>query len=206
MSNVIGARIEAAAWGRRRLFRWPVLYFSFALFVLDAFVMGQGLVAAVILLCVGACLLPKAYLFSLAGRNNRPILRIAGGLVIAAVAIMLTINFNNRVAQDRAERLVAAIESYRAVNGSYPVDLDRLVPGYVEDVPIAKYTLSFNRFVYLNRGDRVILGYVDVPPFGRPYYDFLAKRWLYLEDSRRPDHFATAAMFSPPRAVSRPAR
>ena len=206
MSSVIVIGIEAAAWGGRHLLRRAVLYFAFALFVLDAFVMGQGLVAAVILLCVGAWLLPKAYLFSLAGRNSRPILRFAGALAIAAVAIMSTINFNNRVAQDRAEGLVAAIESYRSVNGSYPADLDQLVPGYVEDVPIAKYTMSFNRFVYLNRGDRAFLGYVDIPPFGRPYYDFLAKRWRYLEVSRRPADFAAAAMFSPTRSASTPAR
>jgi hypothetical protein len=181
MSSVNVAGIDTAAWGGRRLLRWPALYFAFALFVLDAFVMGQGLVAAVILFSVGVWLLPKACLFSLAGRNSRPILRLASVLAVAAVAIMLTINFNNGVAQGRAERLVTAIESYRAINGRYPADLGDLVPGYVDDVPIAKYTLSFNRFIYMNRGDRVALAYVDTPPFGRPYYDFITKHWRYVQ-------------------------
>jgi hypothetical protein len=181
MSSVNIAGVGTAAWGGRRLVRWPALYAALALFVLDAFVMGQGLVAAVILLSVGAWLLPKAYLVSLAGRNSRPILRLSAVLALAAVAIMLTINFNNGLAQARAQRLVGAIEAFRAVNGRYPAVLDDLVPAYVDDVPIAKYTLSFNRFLYRNRGDRVVLGYVDIPPFGRPYYDFIGKRWRYFD-------------------------
>ena len=161
--------------------RWPALYFALSIFVLDALVMGQGLMAALTLIGVGVWLLPKAYLFALIGRNVWPTLRLATVLGIAAIAIMLTINFNNGVARDRAEHLVRAIESYRSVTGRYPADLADLVPGYVHTVPKAKYTLSFNRFIYLNRGERVSLAYVDVPPFGRPYYDFRGRAWRYID-------------------------
>ena len=181
MSDIKAIDVLAAPMPGQRLMRWPALYFALTLFVLDALVMGQGLVAALTLIGVGVWLLPKAYLFALIGRNAWPTLRLAAVLGVAAIAIMATINFNNGVAHERAEQLVGAIESYRTVTGRYPADLDDLVPGYVQTVPRAKYTLSFNRFIYLNRGDRVSLAYVDVPPFGRPYYDFHGHAWRYID-------------------------
>ncbi len=181
MSNIKAANAIAVPALRYRLMRWPALYFAFTLFILDAFVMGQGLVAAVILIGVGAWLLPKAYLYARVGRNVWPTLRLAAVLAVASVAIMLTINFNNEVARERAEQLVRAIESYRTVTGRYPAELGELVPGYVQAVPRAKFTLSFNRFIYLNGDDRISLAYTDVPPFGRPYYDFRGRAWRYFD-------------------------
>lgn len=181
MPNTKPLDVMAAPMPGQLLMRWPALYFAFTLFVLDALVMGQGLVAALTLIGVGVWLLPKAYLFVLVGRNAWPTLRLAAVLGVAAIAIMVTINFNNGIARERAEQLVQAIESYRTITGRYPADLDDLVPGYVHTVPRAKYTLSFNRFIYRNRGAEVSLAYVNVPPFGRPSYDFRGRAWRYFD-------------------------
>lgn len=167
------ARTESArAW-----IHWPALSLGGFLFVLDAFVMGQGFVAAVILLGVGAWLLPKAWLLRLAGRSAWPTLRLAAILAVAAFGIMVTINANNAVARERARDLVAAIETYRAINGRFPSSLEALAPAYVASVPHARYALSFNRFIYRRHGGTASLAYVDVPPFGRVVYDFGTRRW-----------------------------
>lgn len=181
MTSVDLTQFGMAARRRPRLLHWPAFYAAAALFLLDAFIMGQGMIAAAILLGVAVWLVPKAALFFAAGRNGWPTTRLALLLAATAVAIMLTINLNNTLAQQRAQQLIAAIEIYRAASGRYPPTLDALVPGYIDTIPQAKYTLTFNRFLYLNRARRVSLAYVDVPPFGRPSYDFANRRWGYSD-------------------------
>jgi hypothetical protein len=112
------------------------------------------------------------------GLATGPTFRLGLVLSLCAIAIMVTINFNNKLAQQRANTLVSAIAHYRALAGHYPPALDDLVPVYIDAVPRAKYTLSFNRFEYDNFGERVMLSYADAPPFGRIGYDFSERRWL----------------------------
>jgi len=89
---------------------------------------------------------------------------------------------NNRLAEHRATELVTVIEQYKIDNGVYPDNLDALIPQYIESVPRAKFTLgSTNEFKYLNNDNKPIFFYVDFPPFGRPFYNFISKEWDYMD-------------------------
>ena len=181
MTGVGLLQVNGVATPRVAWWRWPALYLASALFVLDALIMGQGLLAASMLLVVITWLVPKATLFFMVGRNGWPVARLAALLAAAAVAIMLTINFNNGLAARRAQRLISAIELYRAASGHYPDSLEVLIPRYLETIPPAKYTLAYNRFLYSKHPRRVVLGYVEVPPYGRSFYDFERRRWDFLD-------------------------
>lgn len=171
---------SSAARPRRGGWR-AALLLAVTLFVLDALLLGQGLLAGLILVTIFGWLVPKALLLVKVERDARPTVRLALLLAFTAVAIMLTINANNRLARQRALGLVKAVEIYRAVHGRYPLALDALVPRYLAEVPRAKYTLAFGDFVYQREDDRALLGYVEVPPYGRPCYDFAARRWQDID-------------------------
>ena len=152
-------------------------YLALLLFAADALWLGQGLLAALLFVTVCGWLLPKALLLSKVRRNAWPTVRLALLFSLTAVAIMAAININNHLARQRATHLIKAIDIYRASNGRYPLALEALVPRYITAIPRAKYTFAFNRFVYQQFDRRAVLGYIEVPPFGRPCFDFAERRW-----------------------------
>lgn len=160
--------------------RWPALYLAALLFVLDALVMGTGLLAAALWVLAVGWLIPKALLLFAVRRDGRSPARLAALLVLTAVAIMLTIGANNGLARRRAADLISAVELYRAASGHYPESLAVLVPAYLDEVPNAKYALAYKQFVYFKHQGRAALGFIEVPPYGRPFYDFERRRWDYL--------------------------
>ena len=176
------APLAAPDHGNRGLPRGLTLAALTALYCLDALVLGLGFVAFGLLL-VSLALVAKWLLLratpSGATAQHRTA-RLALSLTLCAVAIMVTINLNNQLARERANRLVAAIDHYRAIAGRYPQRLEDLVPTYIDAVPRAKFTLSFNRFDFAHRQDGAVLAYAQTPPFGRAIYDFKAQRWEAL--------------------------
>ena len=173
--------LTATAPLARRWWRRPAPLLALGLFVLDGLLLGQGLVAALLLMLVGGLLLPKALLLFKLRRDGWPVLRLALLFTLTALAIMLTISGNNRLARDRAMAVVEAVDTYRGVHGRYPLSLDALVPRYLSAVPRAKYALAFDDFLYEREGNGARLGYVEVPPFGRPCYDFTLRRWQEID-------------------------
>jgi len=157
-----------------------VLLVAVLLFAADALLLGQGLLAALLLMTVCGWWIPKAMLLIKVRRDAWPTLRLAVLFGLTAVAIMIAINVNNQLARHRATRLIQAIDVYRAAHGRYPLALDALVPRYIGAIPLAKYTLAFNRFDYRQAEQRARLSYVEVPPFGRPCFDFAERRWRYI--------------------------
>lgn len=150
-----------------------------ALFVVDALVFSQGffstLVAGIMCLVVLARL-------AVAGSGTRlPLAKKLSLWVLLPVATIGTISANNALAKSRAETVIAAVHAYRAKHGVYPAALENLVPEFLPSVPRAKLTLGFHRFEYLVREDKAWLHYTSVPPFGRPTYNFAARRWGYLD-------------------------
>ena len=99
------------------------------------------------------------------------------GLVWANNAVQLG------VAEANAQRVVAACEAYRAANGRFPEKLDKLVPQYLNDVPLAKYCLGpSSRFFYSSSDTGpTILFWQVVPPHYRKIYNFETRRWSYLD-------------------------
>src|ERR1700722_13777143 len=58
--------------------------------------------------------------------------------------------FQPRGAGSNGQRIVAACEEYHAANGRFPRDLDKLVPKYMNSVPVAKYSLGpWSKFIYV---------------------------------------------------------
>ena len=159
----------------------PELPAAVSLYGLDALVLGQGFVALGLSLLVTLWLLPKWLLLRATRQSGRATARWSVSLGLCAVAIMLTINFNNHLARQRAGELVSAINHYRAVAGAYPQALDDLVPVYIDAIPRAKYTLSFNRFEFANQNGRRYLAYAETPPFGRVFYDFGLHQWVVTD-------------------------
>jgi hypothetical protein len=87
----------------------------------------------------------------------------------------------SRIAKANAERIIAACEKFHAGNGRFPDTLDELVPEYMPFIPRAKYCLEWNKYQYINIEGNPILLWVDIPPFGRPTYNFQNRRWGYLD-------------------------
>ena len=103
------------------------------------------------------------------------------GVFLGALALVIVmVNVNARIAPLRAQRLIDAIESYRAATGDYPQKLDDLVPKFIDGVPRAQYTLG-GEFFYLR------LAPTEPPtlrynPHGMDHciYFFKDKRWTYM--------------------------
>lgn len=154
---------------------------AFLLFVVDAFVLNQGILALVILLVVLPFILVRA-LFAL---KNRPLLKQRFLSVFiyafAAVLIMGSINANNATAKKRAITITAACEEYRLKHGVYPQALSDLVPVFLKRIPRAKYAVSNSRFEYRAGQDGHTLMYTSMPPFGREYYVLEEKQWRHLD-------------------------
>ncbi|MGR8921022.1 MAG: hypothetical protein ACU85V_15510 [Gammaproteobacteria bacterium] len=176
MRGVSGSRRAAGAAGRPRAPFALTLAAVAALYVLDALVLGQGFIAAALLLA-GAAVVPKWLLLARVGRNDGRAAALATLLLASGAGAMFTINANNRLAQARADDLVERVQEYRALAGRFPATLDELVPAYVASVPRAKYTLGFGHFDYSNSDGGVFLAYASAPPFGREVYDFRRQRW-----------------------------
>lgn len=98
--------------------------------------------------------------------------------VIGMVVVMGKVNAY--IAPLHADRLIKAIESYRAANGVYPQQLDDLVPKFIDHVPFAQYTL-LGQFWYVRGGTKEppILWYNPHGMDHRTYY-FETKDWHYL--------------------------
>lgn len=94
--------------------------------------------------------------------------------------VVVMVNVNEYVAPLHADRLIVAIESYRAATGLYPKKLDDLVPRFIDHVPWAQYKFG-GRFWYALGGsaEPPMLWY---NPHGMDHriYRFVTKDWGYL--------------------------
>lgn len=151
------------------------------LVLIDALVFNQGVLSVLVGLWQLLVALPRALMVrKLAAQRGWRLRRIA--LWLAAVAVVLAFNVaSNRLAQMRADTLVAAVKAFHAQHQRYPKALAELVPAFVPEVPRAKYTLVFNRFWYSASDGDAMLFYVALPPFGRPTYTFSRGEWGYID-------------------------
>lgn len=115
------------------------------------------------------------------GHRRERFARLA--IYAAAVASSLTLAaFNDRVAEERAARIVAAVEAYAAVHGRYPERLEELVPRFLPAIPAkAKYALLDRGFQYRTSPGQHILMYTTMAPYGRRYFTFETGRWQTID-------------------------
>jgi hypothetical protein len=112
--------------------------------------------------------------------HRRQTLKGIGICLGALVLVIVMVKVNAYVAPLHAQRVVDAIESYRAAKGVYPKTLDDLVPQFIDHVPYAQYTLG--GFFYYMRGGTTEAPIVFCNPHGMDHrgYDFRTKRWTYV--------------------------
>lgn len=155
------------------------------LFVLDAFVLNQGVVALVIILFVLFVLMPRA-LWALRSSRRLYLERLTktGIYLLACVAVFVANAMQNRMANRRAVEIGQACLAYHAKYRHYPQRLDELVPEFLPSVPLAKYSLGGSAvFFYAWRpdGGEPMLFYEAMPPFGRRFYHMETGRWEFLD-------------------------
>lgn len=148
------------------------IFVSVMLFVMDSMVLGSGILVAVLLIMV----LVKLVELLLLKRREKSVARSCA--LYAGIAIAITIvNFtNSRIAESRANSIIAVCEQYKQDYGKYPEQLSDLVPGYIFNIPLAKYTLYGNRFFYIATRDKHSLVY-SVMLFGERSYNFELHKW-----------------------------
>jgi hypothetical protein len=147
----------------------------------DAILLNQGaisLIAGVYLIFVA---MPRASLARrYAGARKKRLLEI--GVYLGAVALVFALNAaNNEIAARRADRIIVAVEKFHSKTNRFPSALSELVPEFIKRVPLAKYTLGFNSFEYIQNQTDPLLLYVATPPFGRPTYSFARRTWAYID-------------------------
>lgn len=152
------------------------------LFLLDAFLLNQGVIALVTLLVTLFAFLPKALWVV---RKNKQLFRVrmarVGIYLVMAFAVFAANYLNNQMAGRRALALIQACKQFHAKHYRYPDRLEELVPQFMHSVPRAKYTFMYGEFSYYLNGDRPILWYAVFPPFGRRIYNFKSDRWGHLD-------------------------
>jgi hypothetical protein len=150
-----------------------------ALVAIDAFLLNQGVIAALVGVWMLFVALPRAAFGEPAVRRAR-LMRVA--VFLAAALLVFGLNWiNNTIARTRAETLIDAISAFKQTNQRYPRDLGELVPGFLDRVPNAKYTFGHAAFDYIAADENAALMYVAFPPFYRPTYQFKSGRWEILD-------------------------
>lgn len=120
--------------------------------------------------------------------QRKRLLKIGGAIAgLAAVALMLRACYGvfvNKEDQPAADRIVAALEGYKAAKGRYPPTLDTLIPDHLAALPVPR---RFGTIGYapLDGGRGCLVGYYTHRDFLEEY-DCGAKSWVSVEydDSR----------------------
>jgi hypothetical protein len=154
-----------------------VLIVASLFFFFDAVMMNVvclSLLGGIVQVMVG---LPLLFLKQ---EERRQRLRNIGIFLGVLVMVVVMVNVNAYIAPLHADRLIEAIESYRAATGVYPKKLDDLVPKFIDHVPYAQYTIG-GIFWYTGGGttEPPTLWY---NPHGMDHhtYYFKTKDWHYL--------------------------
>ena len=161
---------------------WIIAVIAVALALADTWA-SQGLLA--LALCVVGLLyyLPRA----LGARPEPALFRMrmvkAAVALAAGVAAIAAIALGNRIAEERAGKVIAAVESYKTKRGGYPDRLEQLVPVFLPEVPRAKPFGMLREFKYWRSpaDGQHTLTYTVVAPFGRRLYNFEERRWNALD-------------------------
>lgn len=150
-----------------------------ALIIIDALIMNQGGIAALVLLGVVVIGVPRALL----GAREIRAWRLGNVAIYAAASLsVFALNvLNNRIAAERGAEIATALKAFHVAKGHYPGTLSDLAPDFIARVPRAKYTVGFSEFRYYPQRSPPILFYVALPPFGRMNYRFEKEDWVFVD-------------------------
>jgi len=162
--------------------RRSIIFATFIYFI-DALVYSQGGIAFIVALIAvlgGGTKALIALLKKDKALSKERLIR-AGIYIFMAVMVFISVNLNNRLAVHRANQLIKACNSYYTKHQSYPDKLEDLAPDFITEVPLAKYSLLYNNFIYISGEGRHLLAYYLMPPFGRRIYNLEKGHWGYLD-------------------------
>lgn len=149
------------------------------IFVIDSFVIGAPTFTFFVAIYVVFYLLPVT-LFSI---RNKPKRRFFGNkLLIYGVMVAASLGFYTwdiSMAEQKADRIIGAVNQYYLDEGRYPLSLANLVPGYLPEIP--KPRIVPGVFYYVGAPDDPHLMYAHMPPFGRMSWSFREKKWVELD-------------------------
>lgn len=151
-----------------------------AIFLIDAILLGQGIVAAITVLLMLFYALPRALWAGYKKNRDLRNLRFAKmGIYLGAAALVLAvINIDLHFTRQRADEVIAALNKYQAQRGNYPDKLEALVPEFLPAVPDARISLTQNQFYYHATAKSHDLSYIVIPPFGLNSYNLENGRWI----------------------------
>lgn len=150
------------------------------LFFVDAILLNQGVISAIIGFFVIIVYVPKA-LFARDHRLRTYKLKTSAIWLVAVVSVFAFNRASNEMAHQRANNVISAVKAYHQEHRAYPKRLDDLVPDYLTSIPRAKYVLGLGEFKYLYDAVLPALIYVEYPPFGRTTYRFERGEWGYVD-------------------------
>lgn len=152
--------------------RWQLVAAA-VVYVIDAWILGQGGIAIVALIAAVIAGI-VSIVRGLAGDRQRIRQGLATvGLFLATLLAVVATNIQHQaMSERRAPQVIEAIGKYRDSHATYPAKLQDLVPAQMSSVPRARYTLLFGNFEYIfKRQDTPLLMFYAVPPLGRRVYD-----------------------------------
>jgi hypothetical protein len=155
----------------------------------DVLLLTGGVIAMITMLWQVAIRLPWALLTRRSPEWRRFRLQRAGLYIAVAAASFGLARIDSSIADQRADRVVAAIKAFRTEQGHYPKTLDELVPRHLNAIPAARpLALWQDEFRYsrfeggtdANPRPPLFL-YILFAPMGWKIYDFEANEWRFRD-------------------------
>jgi hypothetical protein len=88
---------------------------------------------------------------------------------------------NTYIGNMNADKIIYAVEKYKADKGEYPAELGDLVPEYMPKIPVCAYRMMSNQYRYVYTETSHYLMYASLTPYGRRLYYFDRKEWTYID-------------------------
>ena len=148
--------------------------------LLDAGVFGSPVLGAYVGLVLVCWLIPRMLL----GWKRRHLRHHRAMVVLVTVATLIVdcaaFGVHERLARQRLTEVADALTRYKARHGTYPRELQVLVPDFLPEMSSAKPLLMNGGITYLYEDDAPVLMYVSFG-FFRPILDVTTRQWSVID-------------------------
>jgi hypothetical protein len=165
-------------WVKELRFTWLWIFF---LSILPAFLYGSGILSVVVLATAVLIGIPSA-LFGIVTKHskNRGFRRLAIMLVVPVLTMVFVSQMDRKIPEN-ATPLIQAIETFQRDTGHYPASLEALIPNYLENLPVVRFSVVEPSITYRITDGKPNL---TIPSamgdmFAQFEYDFEAKVWMH---------------------------
>jgi hypothetical protein len=150
--------------------------FVFGIALLSVYFISGTYVFPVIAAIIAAVIFAAAALVKLLRRQMQRAKELwltAGACILSGALIFSCGQLNNIHAMRGAVRLAKVCEAYKAKIGVYPETFKKLIPEYLEDIPVAKFTIMWAQYRLV---DNKIM-FVLEPGMLAQSYDLATEKW-----------------------------